>query len=79
MKYNITIQEWDQQGFQKKVILQDCQVEAATAREGVEKALKEWAVDPAPRQVEEVFEESNTIFDGMTGNFSYSAIAEVEL
>lgn len=79
MKYNITIEEWDQQGFQKKVILQDCRIEAATAREGLEKALKEWAVDPAPRQVEEVFEESDTIFDGMTGNFSYNSIAEVEL
>ena len=54
-------------------------VEAETAADAMNEVLAHWAIEPAPKQIETVFENTADEFHAMTGRFSYDVCpAEIE-
>lgn len=75
MKYIITIDQSNKQGYVLKYLIQNVEIEAETAKAALQKVLDTWDLSAAPGKVEEVFEDTVDKFSGMTGNYSYNAIA----
>lgn len=54
-------------------------VEAENAADAMNEVLAHWAIEPAPRKIETVFENTAAEFHAMTGRFSYDVCpAEIE-
>ena len=60
----------DTNGYED-LICCEATVEAETAADAIKEVLAHWAIEPAPRKIEAVFENTANEFHAMTGRFSY--------